>query len=321
VSYVFPGTRADELRLVCSFGGWQTLPRGSEVVRLTVGLEGGEERSFPLRKGIEVIEPEEAAGKGSARSGDPQVVYRHGAGAGARPFLLYYLRLPLGQSLRIERLTVDLVDGRGRFGLYGLGLARRDGGIVPLSPFQREGFRPIHRAGGTVVFENEGVLDRAYAVHRIRLAKDGADALEQLRTPGFRPSASVVLEDPSAPQPSGGGPSRVGILSYAPTRVELEAVMHGDGYVVLSDAHHPAWRAFLDGSPAPVYHANAAFRAVYVPDGRHRVVFRFEPFWLRVGAGVSLATLVAGATLLVRAARRRSHTGTGGAGGRAAGAP
>ena len=310
VSYVLPGTRADEVRLVGSFGGWLGLPQGSEVVRLTVRLDNGAELGFPLRKGIEVIEPAPAATKGSARSGDvPRVVYREGVGAGR--LLLYYVRLPLGRLARIERLTVELADSQGRFGLYGLGFAGGDRGIVPLSPFAREGFRPIHRTDRSVIFENEGALDRAYAVHRVRRARDAADALDTLRAPAFRPSVAVVLEDPDAPKPTGGGPSRVRILGYAPTRVELEAAMQGDGYVVVSDAHHPAWRAFLDGSPVPIYHANAAFRAVYVPDGRHHLVFRFEPSWLRVGAGISLATLAAGAAVAVGLARRRHQTRTG----------
>ena len=297
VSYILPGTRADEVRLVGSFGGWQTLPQGSEVVRVCVRLDDGAERRFPLRKGIEVIEPDEGHG--------PQVVRPNSSGAAQ---VLYFVRLPLGGLVGIDRLTFELVDRRGRFGLYGLGLAGGDGEVVPLSAFDREGFRLIHRTDRSLVFENEGALDRAYAVHRVRWARDAADALETLRAPAFRAGASVVLEDPGAPQPTGRGPSRVGILSDAPTRVELEAVMQGDGYVVLSDAHHPAWRAFVDGSPAPVYHANSAFRAVYVPDGRHRVIFRFEPLWLRVGAGVSLATLAAIAAVLARVALRRHRT-------------
>jgi hypothetical protein len=257
-------------------------------VRLTIRTADGTASAFPLRKGIEIVEREaasevrrsaddsEAAGPTNA----PTVVYRSTTDDG-RPFLLYYVRLPLGRPLPIARLTFDLVDGGGRFWVHGLGFVSPNGAVVPVSSFEREEFRPVHRTDRAVVFENEGVLDRVYAAHKVRLARDGDDALAILRAIGAPRSRLVILEDPSAPEPSGRRPSQVVIVRDDPTRVELEATMGGDGYVVLSDAHYPAWRAFVDGAPAPVYRANYAFRAVYAGAGSHRVVFVFEPFWLR----------------------------------------
>ena len=65
------------------------------------------------------------------------------------------------------------------------------------------------------------------------------------------------------------------------------------GYLVLSDAYYPGWRATIGRQPAPLERANYAFRAVYVPAGQYTVEFMFEPLIWRIGLGVSAVTLLA----------------------------
>jgi hypothetical protein len=63
--------------------------------------------------------------------------------------------------------------------------------------------------------------------------------------------------------------------------------------VVIAQATYPCWQAFVDGGTSKIWPANHAFQAIEVPAGRHRVllVYRDKAFYL--GAGVSLACLVA----------------------------
>ena len=44
-------------------------------------------------------------------------------------------------------------------------------------------------------------------------------------------------------------------------------------WLVYADAFDSTWRATIDGSPAPVWKANMAFKAVFVPSGTHAVSF------------------------------------------------
>jgi hypothetical protein len=73
-------------------------------------------------------------------------------------------------------------------------------------------------------------------------------------------------------------PATARIVSYENTKVVIEAeAPRGGGWVVLNDVWHPYWFARVDGAPVRVTRANVLFRAVAVPEGRHEVVFRFEP--------------------------------------------
>lgn len=64
-------------------------------------------------------------------------------------------------------------------------------------------------------------------------------------------------------------------------------VVSGDGtWLIFSRAYLSAWRATVDGEPAPIRRANYVFQAVWVPPGDHDVVIRHLGFW-----GLYLSTL------------------------------
>ncbi len=81
------------------------------------------------------------------------------------------------------------------------------------------------------------------------------------------------------------------IESYEPERVEIATDSPRDGFLVFSDTYRPGWSARVDGVKAPILRAHAAFRAVRVPAGKHRVLFLYRPASLRLGAAVSLLAL------------------------------
>jgi hypothetical protein len=81
------------------------------------------------------------------------------------------------------------------------------------------------------------------------------------------------------------------IVGYEPERVEIATDSPRDGFLVFSDTYRPGWSALVDGVKAPILRAHAAFRAVRVPAGKHRVLFLYRPASLRLGAAVSLLAL------------------------------
>jgi uncharacterized membrane protein YfhO len=75
-------------------------------------------------------------------------------------------------------------------------------------------------------------------------------------------------------------------------RFEVET--DANGYLVVRNSYARGWRAWVDGSPAPVLRANGKHKAVAVPAGRHEVLLRYRVpgFWMGVSAAL-LAGLAA----------------------------
>ena len=69
-------------------------------------------------------------------------------------------------------------------------------------------------------------------------------------------------------------------------------------FLVAAESYYPGWQASIDGRPARIYPADAAFRGVSVPPGKHTVDFRLVPRTLYWSAAISAAAL-AGALLLL----------------------
>jgi uncharacterized membrane protein YfhO len=141
---------------------------------------------------------------------------------------------------------------------------------------------------------------------------DEEAVIPTLIDPSFEPAREVVLSGPGATAaaatrgPDGG---RVRMVELFADRARFEVDLDGPGFVVSVDAWAPGWRAFVDGDPAEVLRANAVFRAVAVPAGRHVVEMVYRPWTALVGLTLSAAAAVVLATLgaVVFLRRRRNR--------------
>jgi membrane protein YfhO len=153
------------------------------------------------------------------------------------------------------------------------------------------------------VFAVPRALPRAFAVTGVRTSA-GPPAFATVMDPDFDPSREVLLPPDAARPAPPGAAGAVHVESRHADRVTLVADLTRAGHVVLVDTHDPGWKATVDGRPAPVHQANLAFRAVAVPEGRHRIEFRYRPASVSWGAALSLAGLGMVAALGIRRRRR-----------------
>ena len=138
------------------------------------------------------------------------------------------------------------------------------------------------------LYRNRSPLPRAYQV--TRALPESGTALESLTDAGWNPRESVILDGISAAQGSGGEPGGVEWIEQSPDRLELRSEATGAGWVVVTDNVYPGWTVELDGIQVPIRRANHLFRAVQVPAGDHRLLFRYAPrSWLFGAAGSFLA--------------------------------
>jgi hypothetical protein len=83
---------------------------------------------------------------------------------------------------------------------------------------------------------------------------------------------------------------RAQIVSYRETHVDIETTSPRNRLLVLLDSYYPGWKATIDGAAVPIVAANFVYRAIELPKGRHRVVFRYESLPFVRGAWITGCT-------------------------------
>jgi hypothetical protein len=125
----------------------------------------------------------------------------------------------------------------------------------------------------------------------------------------FDPRRQVLLEEGpfddvplASSQVAWGGPesfplpAAAEVVDRGPEEVVVRA--SGPGVLVLSDAYHRGWRAYLRGTErepereVSVYLANYVGRAVGLPAGEQTVRFVFDPLSWRIGVAISLGAVL-----------------------------
>jgi hypothetical protein len=206
-----------------------------------------------------------------------------------------------GETPIIPRRLLEYYDhtrpGWGRFDIEGVTHLLTS---LPQIP----GRGPGERVGTVFLYRNRTALPRARLMGRPVYVADERRAIEALDRLGPAQKDRLVIEDPDHPLPPLAEVSGTATITRAlPERVEVGVVAETDAYLVLADTFDPGWSATVDGRAAPIRPAWVAFRAVYVPKGRHVVVFRYSPAGFDRGLAISGAGLLLALGLLIRPGR------------------
>ncbi|MHC4941730.1 MAG: YfhO family protein [Planctomycetota bacterium] len=159
--------------------------------------------------------------------------------------------------------------------------------------------------GDVRIYENTEAQDRAFVVGDwIRWGEMN----ESKVLSSDLKNIPVLLEDPPIRK---GGRGTAEILEYEDEYVRLSVETQGQGLLVFTDNYFPGWEAYVDGEKTPIFVTTGTFRAVPIAsDGKHEVVFRFEPQSFQWGLYIALvsaviAILFAAIPRLTRSLRRR----------------
>nr|MBA3473202.1 YfhO family protein [Rubrobacter sp.] len=189
--------------------------------------------------------------------------------------------------------------------------------IVPADtpPESQPGLQRVLRAQHPTVYEddrlkvleNQETLPRAWIVHSARQVGSKEEALDLLSAGQVDPEETALLEDipPEMYQPDDTSADSASVMEYGADQIELETTTEAPGLLVLSEVYYPAWKAYVDGEPAPVYVTDHLLRSVPVPAGEHTVELRYESWTLRVGVAISLIACAALIALAVTVGVRR----------------
>ncbi len=111
-------------------------------------------------------------------------------------------------------------------------------------------------------------------------------------------AAGVMMSKETVPAPQD---AVCRIVSYEPTRVEIDVEATAPSLVVLADQFSPGWQAEVETAGqgtrrAAILRTNRVMRGVWVEQGKHKLVFRYRPVSVFWGALLSVVgwSVVAG---------------------------
>lgn len=153
------------------------------------------------------------------------------------------------------------------------------------------------------IFLNTKALPRAFIVYKYKRLDDRDAIFQEMLKPDFNPAEVALVSKRDIPLELYAGESKqnnskskenagkADIIEYGFNNVSLKVITNNSGILVLSDAYHPGWRAYIDGKVAKIFPVDWAVRGVYVLPGEHIVRFYFFPWYYKLGICISLLTL------------------------------
>lgn len=89
--------------------------------------------------------------------------------------------------------------------------------------------------------------------------------------------------------------SEAEIVRYSPNKIELKIKNYSPNtFILLSEVYFPGWNAYDNGNRIPLYTADGMIRGMLIESvGDHTVVVKYEPLSFKIGAALSIVTLLA----------------------------
>lgn len=142
------------------------------------------------------------------------------------------------------------------------------------------------------ILENTKSFPRAYLTKQVIKASD-EETLRLMLEKDF-PINTISITDNFEYFNNSNEPLK-GDLIYrqvANSHIRVKAVSNQDAYLVALDSFYPGWKAFIDGKQTQIHRTNFNFRGILLPEGNHVVDFKYEPDSLKIGAIISVASLL-----------------------------
>ena len=148
---------------------------------------------------------------------------------------------------------------------------------------------------GLQPLSNPNALGNAWAIEELKRVPTADALLEELKTTNFKKQAVVL--DESLPKEYPLQYTRDSLLTIslnakAPDHLEYQIESEKEQFVVFSEMYYPkGWTATVNGQIEPIINVNYVLRGLRVPEGKVKVVFKFDPPVVALGTKLRWASL------------------------------
>lgn len=179
------------------------------------------------------------------------------------------------------------------------------------------GFYEVYDDGILSILKNEYARNRVYLPRSVKMVDEEDEALGGVFELATIRDGQIILEKDSVSNlrydygsllhpkdPS----EAVDVVNYSANKIEIRAQLATDAWIILTDTFYPGWKATIDGhAEANIVPANYVFRAIYVPEGIHEIVFQFRPTYFTVALVVALMTLLGAGVVAIYPKKLREY--------------
>jgi hypothetical protein len=131
------------------------------------------------------------------------------------------------------------------------------------------------------IYRNNCALPRAFFVHHVHSLEDSASVLNSLASASVHELGASAWVETSAQGPIlNSGELNVGeikMIEYTPDRIVLDVQAAGAGFMVLSMAWSPYWKARVNRVVRPIVRTNHALMGLSIQSEDKSVVLEYEP--------------------------------------------
>jgi len=164
---------------------------------------------------------------------------------------------------------------------------------------------------------NPYVLGDGWFVNNVVWAANANEEIEALNN--FDPAETAVINTRFKnkikfnPENAGTGNGTISISSYKMNHIVYDISTTGNRLAVFPEIYYPDWHAFVDGKEVPVLQCNYVLRGIDVPEGNHKVEFRYIAAEFTIGSIIAYASSIGIIGILIvliflSARRRKKET-------------
>jgi hypothetical protein len=160
-----------------------------------------------------------------------------------------------------------------------------------------------------IVYRNNNALERGFVLYDVIQTESVGDVIEILREDPliYKKVALIEGEFPSNMKLGRKGHSRVTFAAYQPHFIKIDVETTENGVFILSDAYYPGWKAYLDKREVEIHPAFYGLRGVFLPQGKHDLIFRYQPWTFLAGSLLTMLSLVFLVLAFIKKNRRASR--------------
>ncbi|MGY5850872.1 YfhO family protein [Salegentibacter sp. F14] len=143
--------------------------------------------------------------------------------------------------------------------------------------------------------QNPGAYGNAWLVNKLQFVANADEEILKLEDTDLKNTAIADEKFRSiiSGETQWNANGEINLISAAPNEMIYEFQSASEQLAVFSEMYYnPGWQAYIDGKPVPHFRVDYVLRALEIPAGEHKVIFRFEPEVVNTGSSIALASSI-----------------------------